>query len=175
MADLFLGQMKDIILGQDFLTWLWCRSEVQNGDFELPTGRRIALFLERRITVQGGEGDSLETATVSGQMSELKEAKLGLATGKKVNKALIRIEHDIDTWQATLRAEDFAFSGLKTPAIESGNDEGDDPDAKFLEKIYLMERFFETIDLLYKQFLELRLSSNWESEIQSIRKWIASD
>ena len=42
--------------------------------------------LEQRIVVQGGEGDSLETASVSGSLSQLREVRLRLRTGKKVNE-----------------------------------------------------------------------------------------
>jgi hypothetical protein len=170
--DQYLGQTQDIMLGQEFLTWLWYSSEKTNGVFRLRDGQDITIFVERRVSVQGGEGDNVETATVSGAMSELREAKLGLATGKKVNRALVRIERDVEAWQTTLKSDDFTFSGFKTPAIESGKEDGDDPDAIFLEKIYLIERALGFIDEVYRQFLELRLGSRWIEEVKALRVWI---
>ncbi len=172
MADIYLGQMQDIVLGQDYLTWLWFKSETGNGQFTTREGEAISVYVERRVSVQGGEGESLETATVSGALSELREARLGLGTGKKVNRALLRIERDPEAWQVTLKAEDFTCNGLRTPTIEAGKDPDDDPDAVFLEKIFLIERSLAFLDDLYRQFLTLRFGSGWEAECSAIRNWI---
>ncbi len=172
MDTVYLGQGSDIILGQDFLTWLWYKSETAGNDaFQTKEGRHFMVHMEQRICVQGGEGESLDTATVSGPMSELREARLGLATGKKVTRALLRFERESETWLLTLKAEDFAFSGMKTPTVEK-NDAKDDPDALFLEKMYLLEACLEMLDILYQRFLEIRLSPEWEREILNVRGWI---
>ncbi|NJB68974.1 hypothetical protein GGQ74_002668 [Desulfobaculum xiamenense] len=173
MEDAYLGQAKDIILGQDFLTWLWYKSEAKAGLFTMPDGEAFSLFMEQRISVQGGEGDSKETTSVSGLMSELREAKLGLAMGKKVTKGQIRIEVDSDAWQMSLRAEDFSFNGFKTPKVDTKRDEGDDPDAIFLEKMYLIERGLSFIDHLFFEFLKLRLSEGWAEECENVRVWLS--
>jgi len=163
------------LLGQDFLTWLWFKSEVRQGEMETSQGEVFSLVMEQRISVQGGEGESRDTAQSSGPRSELREAMLGLKTGKKVNRARIKIEVDSEAWQLQLKAEDFSASGLKTPKVqtsEAGEDE--DPDAAFLEKIYLMERAFDLVDDLFGQFLRLRMSGEWPEEVRKVREWITS-
>jgi hypothetical protein len=171
--DLYLGQIKDVILGQDFLTWLWYKSETMNGIFTTAKGDEFALWLEQRVSVQGGEGDNVETATVSGPMAEMREVKLGLTTGKKVSKALVRIEHDTEVWQVTLKAEDFSLTSLKTPQVEAGKEDDDEPDARFLEKIYLVERCLSFIDEAYRQFLALRLNAAaWDDEAKAVGRWM---
>lgn len=167
----YLGQTVDVILGQEFLTWLWYRSESRNGSFETEDGRNFGVFMEQRIAVQGGEGESLETATVSGSMSQLREARLGLSTGKKVSRALIRIERDADSWLLTLKAEDFALNSLKTPVIKKDG-EDDDPDARFLEKMYLIDTCLGFLDEVYRQFLAVRLSPRWNDEVRDLRVWM---
>ena len=167
----YIGQIKDILLGQDFLTWLWYRSENHGGRFATDKGDLFEIHLIDKVSVQGGEGDTLETATVSGPMSELKEAKLGLATGKKVTKGLVRIEAEPDGWQCMLKAEDFALGAFKTPVIEPGGDD-DEPDAAFLEKMFLIERGMRFIDAAYKEFLTHRLGSKWPGELSGIRNWL---
>ena len=174
MVDLYLGQAQDVLLGQDFLTWLWCMSERTGGAFRTAKGESFQCVLEQRVVVQGGQGDSLETATVTGAMSELKEARLGLATGKKVTRALIRLAVDEEEWSVTLKAEDFALNSLKTPKIEAGREEGDDPDATYLEKFYLLERAMEFLDSLYLQFLQARMAADWPETVKTVRQWIAS-
>ncbi|GAB6175434.1 hypothetical protein JCM16814_03250 [Desulfobaculum senezii] len=173
MEDAYLGQAKDIVLGQDFLTWLWYKSEATGGIFTMPDGENFALFMEQRISVQGGEGDSKETTSVTGLMSEMREAKLGLAMGKKVTKAQFRVEVDSDAWQFTIKAEDFAFNGFKTPKVDTKRDDDDDPDGIFLEKMYLIERGLSFVDHLYFEFLKLRMSSEWEEERMSVGVWLS--
>lgn len=175
MEDAYLGQDIDIILGQDFLTWLWFKSETAGGSLASSDGEVFTLYMEQRISVTGGEGDAKETTSVSGQYSELKEAKAGLILGKKVAKAQVKIEIEVDTWQTTLKAEDFSMTSYKTPKVEFKKDEGDDPDAPFLEKMYLVERGLGIIDNLFFQFLELRMSTDWPAECKRIGEWMQSN
>jgi hypothetical protein len=127
--------------------------------------------MEHRVVVQGGEGDTLETASVSGTLSPLREARFGLATGKKVTRSVLRFEQDGLRWHLSLRAEDFAVSGMKGPKTERG-DADDDPDAPLLERIYLMERCMEFLDSLYAAFLRLRLSQQWTDEAHRVHTWM---
>ncbi|MBQ4132521.1 MAG: hypothetical protein IJD04_02150 [Desulfovibrionaceae bacterium] len=168
----YLGQTTDFILGQDFLTWLWYRSESRAGMFEDRNGRPFAAYMEQRVSVQGGEGDSLETATVSGAMSELKEARMGLITGKKVTRALLRFERESESWQVSLKAENFSLNALKTPKVEKAGPD-DDPDAVLLERLYLIDACLELLDGLYAEFIGLRLNpAAWNEEIANMRVWM---
>lgn len=171
MSDAALGQSMDMVLGQEFLTWLWFRSETSN-KFKNDKGDEFSVFMEQRIVVQGGEGELIETASVSGAMSELREARLGLTTGKKVTRALIRLEQDPETWQLTLKAEDFSIGSLKTPKVEGSVEKGNDPEAMFFEKIYLLEKGISFIDALYREFLKLRLSRSWKDEVKELQSWM---
>ncbi len=170
----YLGEGTDIILGQEFLTWLWYKSDTAPKDFTDKKGVPFAVSMEQRIVVQGGEGENLETASVSGSLSPLREARLGLMTGKKVTRAIVRFEQNDLDWQISLRAEDLSCNSLRTPKIEK-EAEDDDPDAFLLEKIYLMELCLGLLDALYAQFLQLRLSSAWLAEVQSVRSWMSAN
>ena len=166
----YLGQTTDLILGQEFLTWLWFRSAT-GAIFNDKGGRPFTVTMEQRIVVQGGEGDHVETASVSGLESELREARMGLTTGKKVTRALLRLERDPESWNVTIKAADFSLGSLKTPKIEKSGDD-DDPDALFLEKMYLVEACLELLDALYSAFLKVRLNSGWQQEVASLREWM---
>lgn len=95
----------------------------------------------------------------------------GLGTGKKVTRALIRLEKEELAFQFTLKAEDFTLGSLKTPKVEKP-EEDDDPDAMLLEKIYLMEVCLGLLDSLYARFLQLRLSPQWQQEVADMRQWM---
>ena len=165
------GDSTDSILGKEFLTWLWYQSDVAPGAFTDAQGAPFAVSMEQRIVVQGGEGDAQETASVSGALSPLREARFGLGTGKKVSRALVRLEKDDMAFQVSLRAEDFSLNSLKTPKLEKSGDD-DDPDALLLEKIYLMEVCTGLLDSLYQRFLSLRLSPDWAREVGDMRQWM---
>jgi hypothetical protein len=167
----YLGQSTDLVLGQEFLTWLWFRSAT-GGIFNDDKGRPFTASMEQRIVVQGGEGDHVETASVSGVDSELREARMGLTVGKKVTRALLRLERDPEAWQVTLKAEDFSLGSLKTPKIESVKGDDVDPDALLLEKISLIESCLELLDALYGRFLDVRLGKDWQEEVASLRLWM---
>ncbi|MCK9240498.1 hypothetical protein [Desulfocurvus sp.] len=175
MDHAYLGEATDVVLGQEFLTWLWYRSESQAGRFKTDAGEPFALFMEQRVSVTGGEGDAKETTSVSGLLSELREAKTGLAMGKKVSKALVRIEADAEQWSATLKAEDMSLSSFKTPKVDTGREEGEDPDAAFLEKMYLLERGLAFLDSVFLEFLALRFSPGWKEEAAAAGRWMAQD
>ncbi len=164
----------DFVLGQEFLTWLWYQSDTAPHSFTDKKQMPFSVFMEQRIVVQGGEGENLETASVSGSLSPLREARFGLATGKKVTRALVRFEKDDLSWQVNLKAEDFSCNSLKTPKIEKASDD-DDPDAFILEKIYLIELCLELLDNLYEQFITLRLSQNWKDEVSHIHDWMTKE
>ena len=173
--DLQLAQEKDAVLGKDFLTWLWFKSEEQSHVFKTREGEDFALYMGQKIVVEGGEGESLEKAVCTGIMSRLQEAKLGLGTGKKVVQARITIEEDSNSWSMQLDAGMFSFNGLKPPKVDTQPQEGGDPDGAFLEKMYLLERAMYFTDEVYASFLSKRLSSDWNKECQRIREWIYQD
>ncbi|WFS61188.1 hypothetical protein LF599_10930 [Pseudodesulfovibrio thermohalotolerans] len=170
--DLSLVERENTLLGQDFLTWLWFKTDQDTVLFKLEDNRTFTLQMEQKVSVQGGEGETKATATVSSPAGELSEAKTGLRTGKKVNKAQLLFAMDEDEWLVTVNSTDFGLSGLKTPKINTKDDEGDDPDAKFLEKMFLLERCLEMIDVAYTQFLNLRLSKDWAEESARVKLWI---
>lgn len=181
MADAsYIGENTDLVLGQDFLTWLWYKSETSNGLFGMSggsakAGEPFTLNMEQRVVVRGGEGDNKETASVSGSLSPLREARLGLLTGKLVVRALARLEKDGMSWQVTLKADDFSIGSLRTPQVAK-NEEGDDPDALFLEKMYLIESCLDMLDDVYRQFLSVRLDQAfWAREVQEVAVWMHHD
>ena len=72
---------------------------------------------------------------------------------------------------ADVKALDFALT-LRTPKIETKNEEGDDPDAVFLEKMYLIERGYAFFDALYAMFVKLRLTPAWNVELKDFETWL---
>lgn len=165
----------DDVLGEDFLTWLWFQSDVAPASFVDAKGETFTVAMEQKIVVQGGTGENKETASVSGAFSSLREARFGLGTGKKVTRAQIHMEKNEMAFQIILKANDFALGSMKTPKVEkTSDDKNEDPDANFLEKIYLLETGVQLFDSLYATFLKLRFSENWQNTVLEIRNWLSN-
>ncbi len=166
------------VIGQEFLTWLWYNSEAKNGTYYTTKGQNhYSVYVSQRVVVKGGEGDAIETASVSASVnSTLREAKMGLITGKMVVRALLIIEKENLLYSTTLKAEDFTLNSFKTPAISKDDKEDADPDASFLEKMYLLNEGLNLLDDTYLQFLNIRINpQTWAEECKLISEWINTE
>ena len=164
----------DGILGQDFLTWLWFQSDVAPSFFRTDGGQLFMVSMEKRVTVTGFVGVDRETASVtaSDTDSPLTEARLGLRRGKKVSSALIHITKDDFVFDVSVKAADFSLNSLKTARLGK-SDRDDDPDALFLEKVFLIETAVTLLDSLYRQFLGLRLDRDkWDKATDEMQQWM---
>lgn len=164
----------DGILGQDFLTWLWFKSDVAHSFFRTDDGQPFLVYMEKRVTVTGFVGCDRETASVtaSDTASPLSEARLGLHRGKKVSSAIISLSKADYDCNFSVKAADFSLNSLKTPKIDK-SDRDDDPDSPFLEKVFLIETAVTLLDSLYRQFLGLRLDKDkWKKTTDEMMKWM---
>ena len=159
-------------LGQEFLTWLWFVSERENGLFATPGGEAFRLFVEQRVRVTGGEGEGRGTAVCSGPLASLTEARTGLAAGKKVDSVRLRLEKDEAELSVSVDAARLTLSSLKTPKVDMRLEEGEDPDARILEKLFLLEQAMDFVDAVWARFVMLRFSPAWEAEVQELGRWI---
>ena len=165
-------------LGQEFLTWLWYKSEERGGAVLVPEiGQDILLYFEKHMLLEYGEGEAHEKVVCRGLLTELKEARAGLALGKKPEQARIRLERDDHEWSFTLKARLLEFQNVrlpKTEASESGK-EGDDPlefEGRLLDQVGLYETLVRTVDQLFRAFLQLRCGEQWPRELEKIQSWV---
>ncbi len=164
-------------LGREFLTWLWYKSEQRGGLVEIPGSGDVAVSFERFIILDSGEGTARETVTCKGLSAELREAKTGLSLGKKVARAHLRLGRDDDQWLLTVDSKTLDISSLRIRRGLSKNPDQEDDDlaleARVIERAYMLFRACETLDLLLKSFLEIRLDPQaWNKEIRGMKKWV---
>ena len=165
-------------IGQEFLTWLWYRSDSQGSVVGLSDGRDAEVSFERFMTLEGGEGEAQESVTCRGLRAELHEAKTALQAGKKVSKAHIRLGTDDLQWKFTIDAATLDLSSLKVPkTVGPGEEEGDDLsfEGRVLERGYMLEQAVATVDALFRTYLSVRLNEDkWSEEKKRLREWIFS-
>ena len=162
-------------LGQEFLTWLWFKSEARGGTVEIPEVGDVLVVFEKHMLLEYGEGDSREKIICQGLQAELKEARTGLRMGKKLEQARILLGTGEYEWNVTVRASMFDFKSVKTPKTMATSDESDDEAAvegRILEKIGLYEHALKLFDELFRVYLNVRLSTSWPQELEKLRGWI---
>jgi len=160
------------LIGREFLTWLWFKSEERNGRIKLSGTEEVELHFLKRIALEAGEGEYSQGVVCHGIHAELKEGKEAIRQGKKVKEAGIKLLHDKNEWEFTLKADSFHFQSLKLP-VTDWQETPEDPSGGLLERIYLIENAVKTIDSLYESFLQIRYSPQWkEKETKLLTKWL---
>ncbi len=163
-------------LGQEFLTWLWYKSEERGGAVDLPGMGDVLVVFEKHMLLEYGNGESFEKVICQGLQAELKEARTGLRMGKKLEQARIMLARGDYEWNLTAKASRFEFRSVKTPKTVDTAAEQDDPAAmegRILDKIGLYEELLNIFDELFRLYLGIRLSAAWGEELERLRAWIA--
>ena len=102
-------------IGQEFLTWLWWKSEERGGLVGLPGYGDITVVFEKHMLLEFGEGEYSEKLVCTGLQTELKEARTGLVMGKKLEQARLQIINSDYEWNVTLGAGLFEYRSVRLP------------------------------------------------------------
>jgi hypothetical protein len=94
-----------------------------------------------------------------------------LSKGAQVTEINLIYKSGSLQWQFSLKGESLSFSGLKLPETAAA-EQSEDMEGIVLEKLYLYEKPFNFIDELYRLFIELRLSRQWDATLTGMKKWI---
>jgi hypothetical protein len=160
-------------IGREFLTWLWFKSEERNGTVLIPDEGAIGIDFIRRLVLESGEGEYAETIVCQGMHTDLKEGKEALRQGKRITAARLRIAHNQTEWEFTFKADRFQFQSMKLPTLPDQEGDEADKEGQLLERIYLIDRAVQLMDLLFQSFLDCRLAGGWEEELARMQKWIS--
>lgn len=158
--------LQTYFLGRDFLTWLWFKSETNEGRFKLDLAGDVEVWFDGPLTLQSEGSVGAEKVVCSSDA--LTEARLALSEGRKVAQATLRIRSGSDEWVCVIDSLWMNLRSVKPPKTAGG----DDYDAQFYERVFLLERLTAVIDDLYSAFLSLRLSPEWrKEELPALRAW----
>jgi hypothetical protein len=172
---------ETIFIGQEFLTWLWLASEVDNR-FELADGMSVEVWFENSLRLESGHGDSKRQLTCQTAKEtarhEWAEAFMAVMLAKKVNSGRIRVRTDDREWSMTLPADTLSPKSIKMPPMpEPPPGEAGSPAAvlagQFLDRVALLAELTGIVEALLSHFLDLRLSPKWtEEELPRLRGWL---
>jgi hypothetical protein len=158
-------------LGSEFLTWVWFRSDQNEGLFEAPNSEPpFELFPTARLVMSTADQAPTQVVIRDEDPGHCPEARLALKQGKKVIQGSFRVVRQQREWAFTIKGENLALSSIQLPAVLRKED-----DERHRERLYLIEQLDEVIDGLFQQFVALRQnSSEWSNELVAIRAWIQS-
>lgn len=163
-------------VGQEFLTWLWYKSEERGGLVAIPEKGDIVVVFEKHMLLEYGEGESNEKCICSGLQSELQEARTGLKMGKKLEQARIQLIVGDYEYNFTLAAALLEFRNVKLPKTagseEGKSDNAEETEGMILERIFLFEELVKVVNELLRIFLEVRTGEGWREELVKIREWV---
>ncbi len=158
-------------LGREFLTWLWFRSESQEGVFDLAEPGTVEILFEGRMTLESDGEEQGNKVTCAGTGTRLNEARFALTRGKKVTQVSLRLIKGDDEWSFSLDAAWLNLSGLKVPKVMQ--DAREDADGLFYERMFLIEQPVAVVNALFEEFIRLRVSPEWEQdELPALEEWI---
>lgn len=170
----FSPEMEDVAMeaapGREFLTWLWYKTDIQNGRIALNDGRDLAVLIEGPLTfVHEGNGAHISVLK-NGMPENSAEAKTCLLSGKKLKEAKITFALDDELqWSFRLEADQFIFRNLKLPQSEDRMD----PVSRFQERMNFLEQWREIFTDIYSTFVENRTkTAAWKKTCDAIREWV---
>ncbi len=164
-------------LGQEFLAWLWFKSEERGGSIDVPGKGDVLVIFEKHMLLEYGEGDASEKVICRGLQTELKEARAGLGLAKKPEQARIRLAYGDYEFGVTLSAAIFEFRNVRLPKTVDSADEGKNAESlegQILERISLFEQLTHLVVDLFRMFINIRASKLWNEELIKIRTWVES-
>ncbi|MFH0926407.1 MAG: hypothetical protein V1872_12405 [bacterium] len=159
-------------LGREFLTWLWFKSDTNSGVVNINDDKSVELWIDDKIVLESDElENNKEKVICHGEHSEMFEARQALNQGKKVSQANFKLNMNEEEWHFTLDDCWLNFRNCKPPKIIL--DKKEDPDGLFFEKTLLIEEATHTIDQLFSQFIQIRISPEWDHDhLPALQSWI---
>lgn len=172
MLDVAVAYNRFKFLGDEFLTWLWFVVERDPSILKKLEPEFTAFEIGNRIVLKKRHKKAVERITIKGEDVDLDEAMLALKKGALVAEFNLICSSGQQKWQFTLKGESLNISSLKTPPTAPAEGQ-DDLEATVLEKIFLYDKILQFLEKLYKHFIKLRISNNWQRrEMVLIKKWI---
>lgn len=164
MGVLELIQQKEF-LGTEFLTWLWARSQMEQGPIELGDEDPVEVEFEKTMTFEAHYGEATVQSLKGEAPGAAAEARAAVLEGKTVKRAKIKLVQSEMEWTFTLRGDTFDFGAISIPAPKG---------LPFEEGVGLrleaVDRLFALMDRLFESFLKLRLDEEqWKAELAGIR------
>lgn len=172
MLDLSVAYSRYRFLGDEFLTWLWYLIETDQNTFRSADPDCLALEIGNRVVLENRKGKSIERITIKGDDAGLEEGKMALKKGALVTELALVFKTGEHEWQFSLKGESLNLSNLKAPgpALPQSSEE---MEPFLLDKTQQFYKVLNFIEIMYKSFIKMRISSSWSSKTTpAVKKWV---
>ena len=170
------GDLADF-LGNQFLLWLWWKSDVDEGLVELEDGTTVDFRLEKTLDMECAWGVTGRQSLRGEAVTRLPEAAKALQGGKWPRKMGVLLAAHGQEFRATLQGDRMSVSGLVLPeppeAPEGLAAKGLSPRQLLEERIDATLTFDRIHRGLYAKFLAERFARGWPSRHAAMRDWAA--
>ena len=174
MLDVAVSYNRYKFIGYEFLTWLWFVVESEQNLIKNYLPHSASIQVGNRIKLENHRNQNLETITIKGDEAGLEEGILALRKGALVTELNILYETQNLVWQFTIRGESLNICNLKTQ-IAGPLEKKENIYEQILEKADQYDGVIKLVDHLYKNFIMLRVSTDWEEKtVVKIKNWIFS-
>jgi hypothetical protein len=156
-------------LGNEFLLWLWYRTDRDEDTLQVADGSEVTLMPARTLSLEFPRGIGGTGTLASDGPTRLPEARRAAQSGKLPRKMGLTLVRHGGQYDLALHAETLAVGSCKLPDLP---EEVTDARAKLDERAAQLRELIETLDLLYGRFLAVRLSADWPAELARVRRWL---
>jgi hypothetical protein len=156
-------------LGNEFLLWLWWRLETESDTIPLADESEVTGMIARTLSLECPRGESGKESISAEAPATLPEAAQAIRSGKLPRKAGLTLVRQGQQYDLVLQAETFTISGAK---VHSGEEEGAEGHSILEERLDALRALDETVDLLYRAFLDQRVGKGWSTDLAKIRRWL---
>jgi hypothetical protein len=158
-------------LGREFLTWLLCHADAENGDGLIPGNELCDSFrvmVGERILLKALGDGSVEMAARGAAPAQTADVRYCLTGGLTVREASLLFAREDRIWIASVRAEGFDMRGVKLPALLS-----DEDTERAHERLELIDELNQCLRAAFNRFLYVRLTPDWQqTTVPAMRAWL---
>lgn len=172
MKDVLKSLEDKAFWGHEFLTWLWYRSEAEDGELEAAGLGPVSLWIDDRIVLGSLDTESKENILKQGDVSRSGEAAAALKLGKKLQQARFGMTLEDREYSFVLDGTRLDWNSVRLPKTLA--EEDDDWHATALIRQGLIRECMDVLDDLFAQFCRARISPQWGGEVlPKMARWIA--
>ncbi len=160
---------KDFI-GNEMMMWLWHQADTKSGTIKTHNAGDVTVMIDKTLDLDCAFGQTGRDGLRGDGPANMPEARDGLRSGKVPRKAGLILEAAGMSFSLSLNPEAIAIGSAKLPDVE----EADNARVLFEERIATLRELSKAIDALYETFIKVRVTSAWEGQTSTIRKWITT-
>lgn len=164
-----LSETDLCFLGKEFLTWLWCQTESDDGPLRVSAGDEVTVLLDRTLRLKCDFGVTGTDVITADNPTSLPEAKAALRIGKQPTRAGLILGSPHGEFRFTLDGPRLAVSGLVLPEDETSQNGR----ARQEQRFELIADAAHLLDALFELFVLRRTARGWSRDLQALSAWAA--